>query len=198
MTFRQPTFRLFFLFCLIHAAGLSQAQSLFSPNIHRVVFLGNSITYAGGYVTYIEAYCRLLYPAQSIEFINVGLPSETVSGLSEEGHADGKFPRPDLHERLARVLSLTKPDLVFASYGMNDGIYLPFDKDRFRKFQDGINWLHDEVSKTGAQIIHLTPPVYDELKGDKKGYALVLDRYSDWLLDQQSAKNGRLSMCITR
>ena len=36
-----------------------------------------------------------------------------------------KIPRPDLHERLERVLTQTKPDLVFARYGMNDGIYLP-------------------------------------------------------------------------
>jgi hypothetical protein len=54
-------------------------------NVKRVLFLGNSITYAGGYVTDIEAYFVTHYPNQSIEFINVGLPSETVSGLSEEG-----------------------------------------------------------------------------------------------------------------
>lgn len=183
----RPSARCFLVaLFIIQAASLSCAQSLFPATVHRVVFLGNSITYAGGYVTYIEAYCRLHYPAQSIEFINIGLPSETVSGLSEEGHADGRFSRPDLHERLARVLALAKPDLVFASYGMNDGIYLPFDEGRFRKFQDGINWLHDEVSKTGVQIIHLTPPVYDELKGGRKGYAHVLDRYSDWLLRQRT------------
>ena len=188
MTLRQFTLRFTFLILLVHVAVTAHGQSLFPATVHRVVFLGNSITYAGGYVTYIDAYCRLHYPAQPIEFINVGLPSETVSGLSEDGHADGKFPRPDLHERLARVLTLTKPDLVFASYGMNDGIYLPFDEGRFKKFQDGINWLHDEVSKSGAQIIHLTPPVFDELKGGKKGYALVLDRYSDWLLSQRTTR----------
>jgi lysophospholipase L1-like esterase len=171
---------------LLLLAGISYAQSPFPPSVHRVVFLGNSITYAGAYVTYIDAYLSTRYPQQEWTFINVGLPSETVSGLSEEGHADGKFPRPDLHERLARVLTLTKPDLVFASYGMNDGIYLPFDEGRFQRFKDGINWLHNEVIKSGAQIIHLTPPVYDELRGGKKGYAAVLDRYSDWLLSQQA------------
>ena len=90
--------------------------------IQRVLFLGNSITYSGQYVADIEAYYRLVHPTLEIEWINVGLPSETVSGLSEEGHADGAFPRPDLHERLERVLKQTQPDLVFANYGMNDGI----------------------------------------------------------------------------
>jgi hypothetical protein len=48
-------------------------------------------------------------------------------------------------------------------------------------------WLHEEVEKTGAKIIHLTPPVYDEAKGGSQGYGAVLDRYSDWLLGQRKA-----------
>ena len=42
---------------------------------------------------------------RKFKVINCGLPSETVSGLSEPDHAGGKFPRPDLHERLGRVLA---------------------------------------------------------------------------------------------
>ena len=137
------------------------------------------------YVNDVEAYLTVQYPGRQFEFINVGLSSETVSGLSEAGHAGGRFPRPDLHERLVRVLEQTKPDLVFACYGMNDGIYMPFDTGRFQKFKEGINWLHDEVMRTGARLIHLTPPDYDEVKGKSKGYAAVLDRYADWLLSKR-------------
>lgn len=90
------------------------------------------------------------------------------------------------------MLAQTQPDLVFASYGMNDGIYLPFDEIRFRKFKDGIEWLHEEVVKKGAAIIHLTPPVYDDLKGGQRGYGAVLDRYSDWLLTQRTTRNWRV------
>jgi hypothetical protein len=46
--------------------------------------------------------------AQTPTVIDAGPPSETVSGLSEEGHAGGQFPRPDLVERLTRVLAVTK------------------------------------------------------------------------------------------
>lgn len=171
------------------AAGLPAEPStgLFPPEVKRVVFLGDSITYSGQYVDYVVAYHRARYPQREIEFINVGLPSETASGLSEPEHLTRhKFARPDLHERLARVLERTRPDLVFACYGMNDGIYLPLDETRFRAFQESIRWLRTEVQKTGAKIINVTPPVFDDIKGGKPGYGAVLDTYSRWLLDQRS------------
>ncbi|MFM9826248.1 SGNH/GDSL hydrolase family protein [Flavobacterium sp.] len=156
-------------------------------SVKRIVFLGNSITYGGKYISYIDAYLTVKYPSRHIEIINVGLPSETVSGLSEPGHAGGKFPRPDLHERLERVLTQTKPDFVFACYGMNDGVYMPFDNERFKKYREGIDWLHDQVLKSGASIIHITTPMYDERKG--KAYANVLDIYSDWLISLRYSSN---------
>jgi lysophospholipase L1-like esterase len=153
--------------------------------VRCILFLGDSITYGGAYVSDIEAYFMTRYPDRQIEFINVGLPSETVSGLSEPGHAGGKFPRPDLHERLGRVLEKTKPDLVFACYGMNDGIYLPLDEERFERFREGMEWLHQQVTAAGAKIVHVTPPTYDPMKGSKADYNMVLDKYSDWLLRQR-------------
>lgn len=167
----------------VHAAEVATLP----PAIRRVVFVGDSITYAGAYVCDVAAYFATRHPGHGVTFLNVGLPSETVSGLSEEGHANGRFPRPDVHERLARVLAQTKPDLVFACYGMNDGIYLPFAEERFKKFREGMVWLHDQVTARGARIIHVTPATYDDTKGGKAGYAAVLDRYSDWLVGQRAA-----------
>src|SRR5262245_14044303 len=129
--------------------------------VHRVVFLGDSITYAGRYIEYLEAFLRLDDPALRTEFLDLGLPSETVSGLSEPGHAGGQFPRPDLHERLDRVLAMTRPDLIVACYGMNDGIYYPFDEQRFAKYKDGILSWRERAARSGARVLHLTPPVFD-------------------------------------
>src|SRR5262245_24427198 len=154
----------------------------------RVVFLGDSITYAGEYVEFLEAYVRMRFPEARVEFLDLGLPSETVSGLSEEGHAGGAFPRPDLHERLGRVLEKARPDLVVACYGMNDGIYLPFDEQRFQKFQDGIKRLRERCVAAKSMIVHITPPTFDEVKGGHAGYSDTLDRYSNWLLAQRAQR----------
>ncbi len=155
----------------------------------RVVFLGDSITYSGQYIAYLETFLATRFPNRPTEFINLGLPSETCSGLSEDGHAGGKFPRPDVHERLQRVLDKLKPDLIVACYGMNCGIYLPFAEERFAKYQDGIRRLRAAAETAGAKVIHLTPPTYDPqpLKGGgSASYNGVLDRYSEWLISQRT------------
>ncbi|GAB3547129.1 SGNH/GDSL hydrolase family protein [Spirosoma fluminis] len=166
----------------------------FPKRTKRVLFLGNSITYAGTYVSDIEAYLITHHPKQRYEFINVGLPSETVSGLSEPNHADGRFPRPDLHERLNRVLAQTNPDVVFACYGMNDGIYMPLDDERFNAYQNGMKWLHAELEKTNAkQIVFLTQPVHDDPKLGTQGYNRTLDAYAQWLLAQRDSLNWEVA-----
>lgn len=178
----------------------------FLPGVKRILFLGDSITYAGGYVDKFELLLAVKHPGRDITVIDCGLPSETVSGLSEAGHAGGRFPRPDLHERLDRVLATVKPDLVFACYGMNCGIYLPLDEARFAAYRAGIEKLRAKVKAAGAEIVHLTPPVFDPLpiKGRVKpadavkdgemfdGYDAVLTRYSEWLVEQGKKQGWRV------
>lgn len=183
------------LLCRLAAGMLANAapneQSPALLQFHRILFLGDSITYGGQYVEYFETFVSARFPEYRGEILNLGLPSETVSGLSEEGHAEGKFPRPDLHERLDRVLARIKPDLIIACYGMNDGIYLPFSEERFQKFQEGIIWLRQKAATAGAQILHLTPPTFDPGPGKvstpvQPNYNDVLDRYAEWLLAQRA------------
>ena len=166
----------------------------------RVVILGDSITYDGKWVDFLETWLRATYPDSPAEVINLGLPSETASGLSEAGHAGGSFPRPDVHERLDRVLEKTHPDLILACYGMNDGIYFPQSEERFKKFQDGIQRLHEKAAHVGVRVIHLTPAVFDPLPlagrtlpagrdaypQPYEGYNEVLDQYAAWLVGQRS------------
>lgn len=155
----------------------------------RIVFLGDSITYGGHYVTCLDAWLTMKHPDSERVVINLGLSSETVSGLSEEGHAGGRFPRPDLHERLSRILAKTKPDLVFACYGMNCGIYQPADPERLRAYQNGILKLREAFE---GELIHITPWSYDHSRGrtKTKDYnETVLGGFASWLLERKE-KDG--------
>lgn len=161
----------------------------------RVVFLGDSNTFAGKFITYLD--CDLIRrdPTRKVELVNLGLPSETVSGLSE---ADHPYPRPCIHARLAEALRKTKPDVVVACYGMNDGIYAPFDETRFKAYQDGMAKLVADCERAGARVILMTPCPFDPLPlkdkvlpaGAEKyswmrpyeKYDDVLGKYSEWLL----------------
>ena len=186
--------------CLAPLTGISADTNALTKlqNVHRIVFLGDSITYAGGYVDDVEAYYVTRFPDRHFEFINVGLSSETVSGLTEPSE---KNPRPDLHERLGRVLEKTKPDLVFVCYGMNDGIYHPPDDARLKAFEDGMKSVHAQIAATGTKIIHVTPPVFDPVPIPQRistngvfgfshpyrGYNQTLDQFSAWLVAQRAA-----------
>ena len=185
----------FFTFCLAlvfitQAAQLGYAQESTGRELltqsKRVVFLGDSITAAGQYIGMFDAWLVSELRDKAPKVIDCGLPSETVSGLSEDGHAGGSFPRPDLAERLDRVLKAAKPDLVIACYGINCGIYLPFDEGRFAKYQAGMKSLKAAAEKAGAKFVVMTPPFYDDMRSPRKfSYNEVLDKYSDWLISQR-------------
>jgi len=196
-------------FCLFLFSGTSllAAEVQFPLTAKRILFLGDSITHAGHYITLIETQLRMTGQAVP-EMINLGLPSETACGLSEPDHP---FPRPDVHERLERALDKVNPDVVVACYGMNDGIYYPFSKERFVTYQQGIKRLIDKVHKSGAKLILMTPPAFDPLPLRKQGklrgpnaekyawFAIyenydqeVLRRYAEWIVEQ----HDRVEMVI--
>src|SRR5690554_3894365 len=81
--------QLFILVLIIVSASCTEGSKsiqLDGKKTQRILFLGNSITYHGKFIKDIEVYYRIHYPERSLEFLNLGLPSETLSGLSEEGH----------------------------------------------------------------------------------------------------------------
>jgi lysophospholipase L1-like esterase len=177
----------------------------------RILFLGDSITHAGEFITLLEAQMLLVdedgTAARNRSVINLGLPSETCSGLSEPDHP---FPRPDVRERLERALDKIKPDCVVVCYGMNDAIYYPFSEERFAAYRKGLNEVIGKVKASGAKLILMTPPAFDPLplaskdrllplgaekyswKAIYEGYDDVIKKYSDWVL----AQNDRVDMTI--
>lgn len=184
--------------CTSLICGACPGQPPTLKDTSRILVLGDSITNAGHYIVDLEVAIRSQQWSKVPDIINLGLPSETCSGLSEPGHP---FPRPDVHTRLDNALAKTKPDVVIACYGMNDGIYHPFSEERFATYQDGIKRLVAKVHAAGAKVILLTPPPFDPLplkgkpgkllpagstgygwQGVADSYDQVIKTYADWIL----------------
>lgn len=125
----------------------------------KILWLGDSITENGNYVTYFKYYLNSILAMQNFNIISIGLGSETVTGNTEKNHP---YPRPNVHTRLAAALTAIKPEVVFACYGMNDGIYNPNSDERQKAFESGITDLIAKVKKAGAELILLTPPPFDK------------------------------------
>lgn len=156
----------------------------------RIVFLGDSITQAGDYVTDID--CWLVSQGINIEVLNLGLGSETVSDLTADENAGHKeahgFGRPFVSERLDRALTATKPDILVACYGMNDGGTLPPGESGLNRYAEAVTKLREAALQAGVRrVVLCTPPVYDA-KGNEaaKAHDENLTRYSAWLLSKKA------------
>lgn len=122
-----------------------------------ILFLGDSITAAGGYVRSIAAELEKQAPSNSWLVVNHGRRSETFSNLSEAYHP-GR--RPCVLTRIDKELREIKPQWVVACYGINDGIYHPFNEKRFAAYQAGVQQFIKKVLASGSKVILLTSPPY--------------------------------------
>lgn len=150
----------------------------------RWLVLGDSVAWDGRWVAHLQTWLVLREGERAPEVLDCALPSETLSGLSEPEHLRHGFARPCLFERLERVLDAVRPDFVLACYGLNDGIYQPFDEARFAAFRAGVERLAGELERRGIEHALLTPPPFDATRADvARGarYDEVIRRYSAWL-----------------
>lgn len=126
-----------------------------APAAKTILFLGDSITRDGRYVRQIEGELAKQAPG-AWRVINHGKNSETVSNLSEAYHP-GR--RPCVFARLDEELKL-KPDWVVACYGINCGIYHPFNEKRFAAYKEGMEKFLKTAHAAGAKVVLLTSPPY--------------------------------------
>lgn len=157
------------LLCFSGVGMLLHAQPV---NKSRIAVLGDSIAYAGRWANEVENALKADKKFAACEIVNFSVPSETVAGLSEYGHAGGRFPRPCLHERLDRVLRMYRPQLILACYGMNDGLMQAFDKARFQAYQEG-------NIRLKAAVVFITPPLFRGDSAEQAEYDAVLDKYAE-------------------
>ncbi|UYQ94437.1 SGNH/GDSL hydrolase family protein [Chitinophaga horti] len=96
------------------AALQSQAQVKPFQQNDRVIFVGNSITEAGAYVSYIYLYYMTHFPGQRLVIMNGGIGGDKAS---------------DIYRRLDYDILAKKPNVMVLTFGMNDTGYFEFNED---------------------------------------------------------------------
>ncbi len=136
--------------------GCSDKSFTFKKN-QRIGCIGDSVTYSGGngYVELLQKHVDQKYPEYNLKFINLGLNSETITGLTENNHPG---PRPFLFDRLERILDESNLDIAFFCYGINCGIYNPPSQSIFDAYKNGVLKYLEIVKARDLKVILLTPP----------------------------------------
>lgn len=147
---------------IILSGSILFSEELFKPG-DRVVFLGDSITYAGKFIGFLRGFAAMNGDKKETFFFNLGIPGDTCKLASK---------------RVNRELVPLKPSVVFLMFGMNDleGWRFPLDRKKQEKnihraktdFQKNLSDLIVSLKKYGFRIVLLTPTPYDEY-GTQKG-----------------------------
>lgn len=130
-------------------------QSVALHDGDRVLFYGDSITAQRFYTRFFEDFLLTRYPSMHVDFVNAGVPGDTVYG----GYTG------DQATRLKRDVFPSQPTVITVMLGMNDGYYVPFEQKYFDIYKTGYRALLAslQTSLPGVRITLLTPTPYDEV-----------------------------------
>lgn len=135
----------------------------------RIVFLGDSITQAGGrpngYITLVKNAINEQLKDLDITVINAGISGHKV---------------PDCQARLERDVLSKNPTVVVIYIGINDVWHSQHGKGTPKdKYEAGLNDLIARVARVRARAILCTPSVIGEKEAGTNSLDAMLDEYSD-------------------
>jgi lysophospholipase L1-like esterase len=124
-----------------------------------IVLYGDSITEQNLYAAYVETFLISRFPKKQIDTWNFGWGGDTAPG----GTA-----------RFDRDVAPAKPTLVFSNFGMNDGSYVPPNKDVLDRYLAGQRTLAKAIKSIGARHVFVTtcPVDYDKMGHDDYNQSL--------------------------
>ena len=127
-----------------------------------IAFLGDSVTQgcfdlyvqderlkpytesAKAYHEKVREIFSMLYPNVPLNIINAGISGDCAKNA---------------YKRLVRDVLSFSPDLVVVCFGLNDA---SFGQDGIKEYRDAIENIFDDVKKTGAELIFMTPNLRTE------------------------------------
>lgn len=126
----------------------------------RVCFVGNSITYAGGFHHHIQAFYTTRFPDRNVTFLNCGIPGDVATQVLG---------------RMEDDILIHKPTHVVFMLGMNDvnrPLYRPgtvTDVDTLKKRSDALIKYEKQVEEVvniflskNIKVILQKPTIYDQ------------------------------------
>lgn len=147
---------------LLYSIGLglaslcAQAQVKPFQQNDRVIFVGNSITEAGAYVSYIYLYYMTHFPNRKLVILNGGVGGDKAS---------------DILRRLDYDILAKNPNVLVLTFGMNDTGYFEFNNnnadktaaERIEASRKSYMLIEQRLLKlTGIRKILMSSPPYDE------------------------------------
>lgn len=137
------------------SSNASAQSAFYLQDGDRVVLYGDSITEQRYYTRDVQDYVATRYPQLQIQFHNAGIAGDTVRG----GYTG------DSATRVSRDVKPWNPSVITIMLGMNDGGYVPPDKDILAAYQSGyvklLHMLHDAAPSARMTLLENTP--YDEI-----------------------------------
>jgi len=175
--------------CLLGLAALGTAEAFPFDEIvdKRMLVLGDSIAQAGDWVSDVRYYLAKKYPGKDIDFTNIGLASEGLSGISPYARHEKLygFANPWIVTRLGSALKKLKPEVVVMMYGMNDSYPEVYAQGEFPMFKNGFERVLMACRDCGVKkFIVLTPTPFGDFSSEKEK---CLSEMSAWLRGYKAA-----------
>lgn len=137
------------LCCALVAFAVSSAAAadeFFFKDGDRVMFLGDSITEQYQYSSEIESYLTTRFPKWRLQFLNTGISGDTATGGAN------RFQSHVLND---------KPTALTINFGMNDGGYGKFDKNRCDQFIKNTEKMLEAAKAAGVRVALCSPNAVD-------------------------------------
>ncbi len=112
----------------------------------RLAIVGDSITEQKLYSKFIETYLTACRPELEIDVIQLGWSGEKAPGFEA---------------RMENDLLPWKPDVVTLCYGMNDGLYRPFDRGIGRVYGTSLRRIVEHLIDKRMKVVVGSPGVVD-------------------------------------
>jgi lysophospholipase L1-like esterase len=112
----------------------------------RVAICGDSITEQRLYSRFIEDYLLVCTPELDARIVQLGWSGERAPGFAD---------------RLENDLLWFKPTVVTLCYGMNDGLYKPYESATGKTYSDAMTRIVDRIKAAGALPVIGSPGVVD-------------------------------------